>query len=156
MRNMDLWFAEYALSHKHPVNKKIHYICVPLIALSLLGILWPVGFTHVVYANLASVFVVLSLAFYAWLSVRLAIAMFVFSMVMLSLIALYQHYSSIPVWETSIVVFILAWVGQFIGHIYEGQKPSFFKDIFFLLIGPAWVMYKLCPSPNRRLSKEKY
>lgn len=42
--------------------------------------------------------------------------------------------------ETSIVIFVLAWIGQFIGHKIEGKKPSFFQDIFFLLIGPLWVI----------------
>jgi uncharacterized membrane protein YGL010W len=31
-------------------------------------------------------------------------------------------------------------VGQFIGHKIEGKKPSFFKDILFLLIGPLWLL----------------
>ena len=39
-----------------------------------------------------------------------------------------------------ITVFILAWIGQFIGHKIEGKKPSFFEDIQFLLIGPAWLL----------------
>ena len=37
-------------------------------------------------------------------------------------------------------LFVLAWIGQFIGHKVEGKKPSFFKDLQFLLIGPAWLM----------------
>ena len=39
-----------------------------------------------------------------------------------------------------LLIFIIAWVGQFIGHKIEGQKPSFFEDIQFLLIGPAWII----------------
>ena len=38
------------------------------------------------------------------------------------------------------MVFVLAWIGQFIGHLIEGKRPSFFKDLQFLLIGPAWLM----------------
>jgi uncharacterized membrane protein YGL010W len=38
------------------------------------------------------------------------------------------------------VVFVLAWIGQFIGHHIEGKKPSFFKDIQFLMIGPIWLL----------------
>ena len=45
-----------------------------------------------------------------------------------------------PVWEISLFVFVIAWVGQFIGHVVEGKKPSFFKDIQFLMIGPIWLM----------------
>jgi uncharacterized membrane protein YGL010W len=41
---------------------------------------------------------------------------------------------------TAIVVFVLAWIGQFIGHMVEGRKPSFFEDLGFLLVGPAWLL----------------
>ena len=45
-----------------------------------------------------------------------------------------------PLWLIGIAVFVGAWIGQFIGHKIEGKKPSFFKDVQFLLIGPAWLM----------------
>ena len=37
-------------------------------------------------------------------------------------------------------VFVLAWIGQFVGHMIEGRKPSFFEDVKFLLVGPAWLL----------------
>ena len=37
-------------------------------------------------------------------------------------------------------IFVLAWIGQFIGHKIEGEKPSFFEDLQFLLIGPDWLL----------------
>jgi uncharacterized membrane protein YGL010W len=37
----------------------------------------------------------------------------------------------------------LAWIGQFYGHKIEGKKPSFLKDLEFLLIGPLWVIQKV-------------
>ena len=36
---------------------------------------------------------------------------------------------------------MVSWVFQFIGHMFEGQKPSFMSDVRFLLIGPAWLMH---------------
>ena len=39
-----------------------------------------------------------------------------------------------------LTIFIFSWAGQFIGHKIEGKKPSFLKDIQFLLIGPAWLL----------------
>ena len=44
---------------------------------------------------------------------------------------------------TAIAVFVVAWIGQFIGHIYEGHRPSFFTDLVFLLVGPMWTLRKL-------------
>ena len=48
-----------------------------------------------------------------------------------------------PLWGSCVAIFVIAWIGQFIGHRYEGKKPSFFTDLVYLLIGPAWVMGKL-------------
>jgi uncharacterized membrane protein YGL010W len=45
-----------------------------------------------------------------------------------------------PLFWTSVVIFAAAWIGQFIGHKIEGRKPSFFKDLQFLLIGPIWLL----------------
>ena len=47
-------------------------------------------------------------------------------------------------------VFVAAWIGQFIGHQFEGRRPSFLTDLAYLLIGPAWLMAKLL----RRLGME--
>jgi uncharacterized membrane protein YGL010W len=44
----------------------------------------------------------------------------------------------ISVWQFSLVLFVVMWVLQFIGHKIEGKKPSFFDDLRFLLVGPAW------------------
>ena len=43
----------------------------------------------------------------------------------------------------AIGVFVVAWIGQFVGHKIEGRKPSFLTDLTYLLIGPAWVLAKL-------------
>ena len=51
-----------------------------------------------------------------------------------------EKYLSYPLWETSLIIFIVSWIGQFIGHKIEGKKPSFFQDIQFLLIGPLWLL----------------
>ena len=45
-----------------------------------------------------------------------------------------------PLWLTCVVIFVVAWIGQFIGHSIEGKRPSFFKDVQFLLIGPIWLV----------------
>ncbi len=49
----------------------------------------------------------------------------------------------LPLLTTSLAIFVIAWIGQFYGHKVEGKKPSFLKDLQFLLIGPAWVFEKL-------------
>ena len=43
----------------------------------------------------------------------------------------------------AIGVFVVAWIGQFIGHHIEGKRPSFFTDLTYLLVGPLWTLNKL-------------
>lgn len=144
MRTIEDWLDEYHDSHHNPVNKVLHWICVPLIMLSLLGLLWPV---HIAYSggesgfkiNLAMVLILVSLLYYAFLSIPLTLGMLIVSTVMLYILHLLSNLAT-PLWIICVVVFVLAWIGQFIGHHVEGKKPSFFKDLQFLLIGPLWLL----------------
>jgi uncharacterized membrane protein YGL010W len=56
---------------------------------------------------------------------------------MLGLLSMLPQGTVLPI---SLVVFVLAWIGQFVGHRIEGKKPSFFEDLRFLLIGPLFVL----------------
>ena len=130
VRKIDKLFNRYGESHRNPTNKMIHWICVPLITWSLLAALW--AWTPI------AVYVLIALAavFYVSLSLPIAIGMLVVSAFMvLTLTVVTEHLLIV-----AIVVFVAAWIGQFIGHNIEGKKPSFLEDIKFLLIGPAWLL----------------
>jgi uncharacterized membrane protein YGL010W len=132
-RNIDRLLDRYGEFHRNPANKAIHWVCVPLIVWSLLGALWTAS------SIAAYVAIGAAMLFYLWLSLPLALGM-------LSVIAL-------MVWPLtllgsgrlilSIVVFVAAWIGQFIGHILEGRKPAFLEDVRSLLIGPVWLLAEL-------------
>jgi uncharacterized membrane protein YGL010W len=150
MKTLDQWFEEYAVSHQNPKNKAIHYICVPAIFFSIVGLLMsiPSGFLNSllhlnqpIIENWAAVVLIFVLFFYIRLSVSMAIKIAVFSV--LCLVINFYIGQFVPLWAFSIAVFAVAWIGQFYGHNIEGKKPSFLKDIQFLLIGPAWVVENL-------------
>ncbi|MBJ8432574.1 DUF962 domain-containing protein [Acinetobacter pittii] len=129
MKSISEWFAEYSESHQNPTNKQIHWLCVPAILFSIIGII--AHFSTLLTALL----LVLTLVFYARLDLVLAVAMAALLVVMAWLIY------TLPVGVGFyIAIFVIAWVGQFYGHKVEGKKPSFFKDLQFLLIGPVWCM----------------
>ena len=130
MRKIDELFGRYGESHRNPTNKAIHWICVPLITWSLLAALWA-------WTPLAVyVLIALAVVFYISLSLPIAIGMLVVSALMvLTLTIVTEHLLTL-----ALVVFVIAWIGQFIGHKIEGKKPSFFEDIKFLLVGPAWLL----------------
>jgi len=134
MRAVDQLLGEYSESHRNPTNKRIHWICVPLILFSTLGLLWWV------HPYLALALVAFSLVWYVRLSVPLALGMTLISALMVSV--LWFTPREWLLW-VSAAVWIAAWVTQFIGHEIEGKKPSFFRDIFFLLVGPMWILAAL-------------
>lgn len=148
MRKIDQLLSEYGESHQNATNKMIHWICVPLIFFSVVGLIAsiPSGIVQNFlgagnpYANWATVMLVVTLAYYLTLSIPLAIGMMLFSALCL-FIAQGIAGTGIPLWAASLGIFVAAWIGQFYGHEVEGKKPSFLKDIQFLMIGPAWLMH---------------
>lgn len=150
MKTLQQWFDEYAVSHQHKTNQKIHFICVPVIFFSIVGMLMSIpnniilNFTKInnpFLENWATPILVLLLVFYIRLSFSTFVRMLTFSIV--CLVANYYLSTFAPLFYTSLVLFVIAWIGQFYGHKLEGKKSSFFKDLQFLLIGPAWVFEKL-------------
>ena len=142
-KSINDWVDSYAESHQNSTNKKIHWICVPLIMFSLLGLLSAVKLFEVqgFEMNLCYVLIIFAWLFYLNLSLIISIGMFFMSALQLLLI----YYLEINLDNTLLLylyigIFVVAWIGQFIGHKIEGQKPSFFEDLQFLLIGPAWII----------------
>ena len=131
---------EYAQSHQNKTNKIIHYFCVPIIFWSITAMLWVVKIPSV--ENLAIVMTVLISIYYVSKDLKIAIQMIVFSILCLLLNSLLES-QGLPLLMIAVVLFVIAWVFQFIGHNIEGKKPSFLKDLQFLLIGPAWIVKQL-------------
>lgn len=150
MKPIKTWYEEYAESHQNAVNQRIHFICVPLIFFSIVGLFMSIpnsflvkltGKEDLLISNWAIVAMILPLFFYLRLSLKVFFRMIVFSFLCIVANDLLAEYVNL-LW-LSMIVFALAWVGQFYGHHLEGKKPSFLKDLQFLLIGPAWVFEKM-------------
>lgn len=145
MRSLDEWLNEYSASHQNKTNQAIHKIFVPLIEFSLLGILWliptPESFWEYEYLNWATVFSFFAIVFYiSLLNIKYLIGSFAMFLPMLYVINLLKsNYGGLVVYFF-LGIFVFSWIAQFIGHKIEGKKPSFFKDLLFLLIGPLWVL----------------
>lgn len=131
MRTIDTLLAQYGESHRNHVNEWVHIVCVPLIVFSLLGLLWSVHPSVALLGN------ILALYYYYKLSRPFAAGMLLMLAAMLGLLMLMPPLTILPV---SLALFVLAWIGQFIGHQIEGKKPSFLDDVRFLLVGPLFVL----------------
>ena len=146
MRPVDAYLDQYSADHRNATNQWIHLLCVPAIVWSVTAVLWtiPVPEGLLRPGAIAAFAMVAALAWYwrlsrkLWVGIAIAFVLFAwldwwiarrFGMRMLLL--------------SGIGVFVVAWIGQFIGHIYEGHRPSFFTDLVFLLVGPMWTLRKL-------------
>ena len=155
MKSIETWYAEYAVSHQNALNQKIHFICVPLIYFSIVGLFMSIpndllvnfsGNNDLLFNNWALVVLVLPMIFYFRLSIRVFVRMLLFSF--LCIVGNFLLAEQLPLLWTSVIIFVIAWIGQFYGHHVEGKKPSFLKDLQFLLIGPAWVFEKVQRNRN--------
>ena len=144
VRRIDALLAQYGDSHQHPHNKLIHWLCVPAITWCVF-----VGFYLLPYPSALGATMGLNwmwvaygaaLLYYLVLSTKLAVGFVAVAGLCVASINWLEATQTLDLGLFAAGVFVVAWVGQFIGHKIEGKKPSFFKDIQFLLIGPAWLL----------------
>ena len=146
MRSVHDWFASYSADHQNPTNRLIHWICVPAILWSVIALLWivPVPPSIGRPGFWCALLMVGVLTFYWRLSRPLGAAMIVLfiALALLTHVA-YDALGPERLLWLAIGVFVVAWIGQFVGHKLEGRRPSFLTDLAYLLIGPAWLVAKV-------------
>ncbi|MBC7371542.1 MAG: DUF962 domain-containing protein [Bdellovibrionaceae bacterium] len=135
MKTLDQWLDEYSISHQNKTNQMLHKLFVPLIFLSALGMLWDWQYMDVRAAYVMAFF---GMIFYISLGAGVAILMLVQVGLSFAILRFWSQQQG-SIFLPNLYLFIFAWAGQFLGHKIEGKKPSFFKDLQFLLIGPVWV-----------------
>jgi uncharacterized membrane protein YGL010W len=136
-KTLDQWLTEYSQVHRHPVNRAVHTVCVPAILFALLALLWSV---EIAGARSAYLVMIGATPFYLRLGVKASVAIAVQLAACVLILAFWP--AAPPLRPVALGLFILAWIGQFVGHAIEGRRPKFFQDLTFLLIGPLWVVLK--------------
>ena len=145
MRTMQSWLDGYSADHRNRVNQVIHWICVPPIVWTVVALLWtvPVPSAFLKPGAWAVFAMVLAFAWYWKHSHRLGGALLVAFVVLALFTAwLFDVLGPVRLRWVALGVFVLAWIGQFVGHKFEGHRPSFLTDLSYLLVGPAWLMEK--------------
>lgn len=146
MRSMQDWLDSYSADHRNPTNQIAHWLCVPPIVWSVIALLWiiPVPASFLRPGAWAVLVMVLAFYWYWKHSHTLATALLVvFAALGWFTWWLFGELGSAALGYLALGVFVVAWIGQFIGHHFEGHRPSFLTDVSYLLIGPAWLMAKL-------------
>lgn len=145
-RKIERLLKEYSESHQNKTNKLIHWFCVPLIFFTIYGLLRLIPVPSSIeeispFFNWASIAMYLALVYYVFLSIPLFFGFVIWTLIVIVANEyLYIQLGPLNFLWFSVGLFVIAWIGQFIGHKIEGKKPSFLKDLQFLLIGPAWLM----------------
>ncbi len=142
-RKIEALLAEYGESHQNATNKLVHWICVPVIVWTVMVGLYvlpqPAAMAALAWVNWLTIVLAGALIYYVILSPTLAVGVAAYVALGYGIILAVEG-ANIDLLQVGLVLFVLAWLGQFWGHKVEGKKPSFFKDIQFLLIGPAWLL----------------
>ena len=133
----------YAAYHRDATNKAIHFIFVPLIVWSAMGLLiqagsWPLGSLEV---TLAHVIAVALLIYYLWLDLPLGIAMvFLFTFMLVTALQVDAALGS-TAWMLFLAVFAGSWVAQLVGHkAFEHRKPALVDNLWQVFVAPIFVM----------------
>lgn len=145
-RDIDRYLGHYSEDHRNLTNQRIHLVCVPAIVWSVIALLWVIPVPAMIGRPgfWAGVAMAAALIFYwrqsRWLALGAFLMFFAFGLICE---ALYRGWGAGGLLWTAVAVFVIAWIGQFIGHKIEGRRPSFFTDLTYLLIGPLWTLSKL-------------
>ncbi len=136
MATTDALYAEYEAFHANVTNKLCHFIGIPLIVATLIGLLLRWDFFTVGRFGVSAGYLVLAGAtlFYLIIAPSLALPMLAVAAFLGTLGRV------LPLWW-AVGLFVLGWVFQFVGHLgYEKKSPAFLKNAGHLLIGPLWVL----------------
>ncbi len=146
MRRVDELLDNYSMDHQNPTNQLIHVFCVPAIVWSVTALLWciPVPAKLLNPGFWGAILMFAAWVYYWRLSKSLAIGLLLcFTAAgFLNRWILYNYGIYVLFWA-AVIVFVIAWIVQFIGHKIEGKRPSFLTDVVYLLVGPMWTLRKL-------------
>lgn len=149
MESLRGWIEEYSDNHQHPVNKRIHLFCIPLLYLGTIGLITSIPHHFIdkifpdavrYFSHFGSIAVIIVLAYYLNFSIMLFFGMMIKSAIILWIVYQIEYNQSLPLWLISLLIFAVGLAGQFLGHRIEGARPSFLNNIWFLFISPAWLI----------------
>ena len=158
MRTQQQFLDDYRKTHSNPMNALVHTICVPIILFASIGMLWtiPIGLWLGLspWVNGATIVALLTLVFYATLSLRAVLYMTATFAVCAAIVIAMGNAGLHVLWICA-GLWIAAWLGQFYGHHVEGAKPAFLDDVVFLLIGPLFILEKFELLPARTVAHSR-
>ncbi|MGI6409480.1 MAG: DUF962 domain-containing protein [Thiopseudomonas sp.] len=144
MKTLEQQLTLYAAYHQDRRNILTHFIGIPMIVLAVATLLSRPGMqSGGLWLSPALLVGVLAAVYYLLLDLRYGVVMALKLTIFLWFAALLAQLSTAGWLGWGVVLFVLGWIIQFIGHHYEGRKPAFLDDIMGLAIGPLFVVAEL-------------
>lgn len=143
MKTLAEQMSVYAAYHNDATNKAIHFVFVPLIIWSTMGLLvqigsWPLGALEVTVAHVVAVIL---LAYYLSLDFPLGVAMVFLFTVMLVTVLQVQATMGATAWMLFTAVFVGSWIAQLVGHAaFEHRKPALADNVLQVFVAPIFVV----------------
>ena len=136
--------ANYAAYHRERRNIATHFVGIPMIVLAVQVLLArPTLMVGPVPLSVALIASVLTAIYYLRLDRPLGLFMTVcLALGWLVAVAAAGQATATWLWIGG-GLFVVGWVIQFIGHVFEGRKPAFVDDVIGLVIGPLFVAAEL-------------
>jgi uncharacterized membrane protein YGL010W len=144
MKTLEDQLSQYAAYHRDRRNILTHFVGIPMIVLAVVVLLARPAFELAGFpVSAATLAVIAATLYYLRLDLRFGLTMGVLLVACLA-VAHATAVLSTGNWAfVGVGLFVLGWVIQFIGHIFEGRKPAFVDDIMGLVIGPLFVVAEL-------------
>ena len=137
MKTLTEQLSQYAAYHRDRRNILTHFVGIPLIVLAVAILMSRGSIAGVSFAVIVSVALCI---YYLLLDRPLGLAMCVFMAVTLAIAAPIARLPQTEWLVWGIGLFVVGWVIQFVGHVFEGRKPAFVDDLIGLAIGPLFVV----------------
>lgn len=157
MKSLAEQMAFYHEYHSKTVTKLTHVIGIPLAILPVLMLLNWLGLSinGLCIIPLSWFAIAVLSAYYFYLDWQLACFMLVGLLALNGIaIALTGLHASGHGFLIMLLVFIIAWAIQFIGHAFEGKRPALFDNFFQVLIAPIFIAAEIAFALGRRKDLE--
>lgn len=144
MKTLNQQLTQYAAYHRDKRNVFTHFIGIPMIVIAVAILLSRPAINLEGFLITPALLIVLIMQlYYLKLDIRFGLAMS-FMLVPSLWVGHVLAGSNTTLWLGSgIGLFVVGWIIQFVGHVYEQRKPAFFDDVMGLAIGPLFVMAEL-------------
>jgi uncharacterized membrane protein YGL010W len=143
MKTLTEQMSVYAAYHNDATNKAIHFLFVPLIIWSAMGLLVQLGAVQLgtLAVTAAHVIAAILLAYYLSLDFPLGVAMvFLFTLMLVTVLQV-QTALGAEAWMLFTAVFVGSWIAQLVGHAaFEHRKPALADNVLQVFVAPIFVM----------------